>query len=146
MRKMLFLLAAAGQLFAGGFWLETGNPEASAEARALEAAVVVRAIGCHKPADALVSGVAIGFVNGERKTIPLKVVALREPAMFAVTRQWPSEGKWAIQLVGKYNGAVTSAVMIAGPDGVDRKNAKFFRGLPEEAEVNAMLRTELAQR
>ena len=139
MHKTLLMLAAAMPMFAGGFWLQTGNPEASAEARALKAAVVVQAVGCHEPAKARVEGVAVGIVNGIRKTVPLKVTRLSGPGMFAVTRQWPSEGKWAIQLVGKNAGMVTSAVLVATPEGVDRKNTKFYQGLPPEEEVTTML-------
>ena len=38
-------LAAAGQLMAGGFWLELGNPEASAEARKANAVVTDQSRG-----------------------------------------------------------------------------------------------------
>ena len=40
---MLALLALAGQLLAGGFFLQLGNPEAIPEARKLDAVLVVKA-------------------------------------------------------------------------------------------------------
>ena len=61
-------LAAAGQLMAGGFWLQLGNPEASAEARKANAVVTIKAVGCHDPASAKVTATAVGMVNGERRT------------------------------------------------------------------------------
>jgi len=42
--------ALAGQLFAGGFYLQAGKPEASPEARKLNAAVTIQAAGRHDPA------------------------------------------------------------------------------------------------
>ena len=44
------VLALAGQLWAGGFYLQLGNPEANPEARKLSAALLVKAVGCHDPA------------------------------------------------------------------------------------------------
>src|SRR5690242_18621685 len=54
MRKTLFIgmLALAGQLLAGGFFLQLGNPEANTEAKAANAAILVKAAGCHDPATA----------------------------------------------------------------------------------------------
>ena len=65
------VLALAGQLFAGGFWLQLGNPEASAEARKVNAVVTIKATGCHDPALAKVTATAIGMVDGQRRSIPL---------------------------------------------------------------------------
>lgn len=45
-------LLAAGQLLAGGFFPQLGNPEASPEARKRNAALVVKAAGGHDPAGA----------------------------------------------------------------------------------------------
>ena len=62
------VMATAGYLTAGGFWLQLGNPEASAEARKARAVVTIKAVGCHDPATAKVTATAIGMVNGERRT------------------------------------------------------------------------------
>jgi len=146
MRKSLSLLsgasaalALAAPLLAGGFWLQLGNPEASAEARSLKAVLTVRAVGCHEPEKATVSGTAVGIVKGQRRSMPLQLKALSEPGMFALTRQWPAEGRWVIQLVGENEGAVTSALVSAGPGGVDRKGAKFANRRPSAEEVEAVL-------
>jgi hypothetical protein len=145
MRKTIFTLtlsalACAGHLFAGGFWLELGNPEASAAARQANAVVTVRAIGCHDPAAAKVTATAIGVVNGERRTIPIRLTPLGEPGMFAITQQWPKEGKWVIQLVGKNDEQFTNTLVTAGPGGVDRLHAKADIHAFAQSDVEALLR------
>src|SRR5436190_23603901 len=96
MRKMLFvaMTALAGQLLAGGFWLTLGNPEANAEAKKANAVLVIQAAGCHDPASAEVTATATGVVNGKRQTIPLQLTKMKGAGQFALTQQWPKEGKW----------------------------------------------------
>src|SRR5690242_12753762 len=128
MRKILVLAGLAGQLFAGGFYLTLGNPEASSEARKAGAVLTIKASGCGEPAKAQLTATAIGVVNGKRQEIPVKVMPLSEPGMFALTQQWPKDGRWVIQVHGqeKINGtpASTYTLVSAGPQGIDRYNAK----------------------
>ena len=97
MRKTIvtLMLACAGQMFAGGFWLQLGNPEANPAAGKMGAVVVIKAVGCHDPAAAKVTATAIGVVNGERRSIPLELKPLGEPGAYALSQQWPKEGKWS---------------------------------------------------
>jgi hypothetical protein len=133
------MLACAGQLLAGGFYLQLGNPEANPEARKLNAAVVIKAAGCADPAAARITATAIGVVKGERRSIPLEVKALGTPGEFALTQQWPNEGKWVIQLEGKSGEMFTNTLIGAGPDGVDRQHAKFNMKAFQKSDVEAML-------
>jgi hypothetical protein len=89
------------------------------EAQKVNAVLTVKAVGCHDPASAAVTATAIELVNGERRSIPLKIDALSEPGTFAVGQQWPHEGRWVIQLAGRSDGAVTTTLDKAGPAGVD---------------------------
>jgi hypothetical protein len=139
MRNTLIGLALASQLFAGGFWLQLGNPEASAEARKAGAVVTVKAAGCHDPATAQVTAAAIGMVNGQRKTIALKVTPLSEAGMFALTQQWPKEGRWVIELAGRNGEQFTNTLVAAGPGGVDRVHAKAAMKPFGPGDVTAML-------
>ena len=145
MRKLVFAtLALAGQMFGGGFYLILGNPDASAEARKANAVLTMKAAGCHEPWKAQVTGIATGVVDGKRQQIPLKVIALSEPGMFAITQQWPKEGRWVIELQAKesINGqpAYTHALVPAGPHGVDRVNAKSNMKQFGPGDVEAMLK------
>ncbi len=133
------LLVLAGQLLAGGFWLQLGNPEASPEARKANAVVTIKAVGCHDPATAKVSATAIGVVDGKRQTIPLTVTRLPGTGMFALAQQWPKTGRWVIQLLGTNGEQFTNTLLIAGPDGVDRLHAKSDMKKFSSRDIEAML-------
>ena len=140
MRKTLVvLLALAGQVLAGGFFLQLGNPEASAEARKLGAVVTVKAAGCHDPATAKLTAMAIGVVNGQRRSVQLEVKGLSEPGMFAVLGQWPKEGKWVVELVATNGEQFTNTLVAAGPNGLDRLHAKESMHKFAAADVEALL-------
>jgi len=134
------LLALAGSLFAGGFYLQLGNPEASPEARKLNAVVTVKSAGCVEPSATRISATAIGDVNGERREIPLKLDPLSTPGMFAITQQWPKQGRWVIRLEATNGSPFTSSLLSAGPDGVDRYNDKSAHQQFSSADIEAMLR------
>ena len=142
MRKTIVtvMLACAGQMFAGGFWLQLGNPEANPAAGKMGAVVTIKAVGCHDPATAKVTAAAIGVVNGERRTIPLELKPLGEPGAYALAQQWPKEGKWVIQLVGRNGEQFTNTLIGAGPGGIDRLNAKLDMKAFASADVEAMLK------
>jgi hypothetical protein len=50
------------------------------------------------PSLASVSGSAEGLVNDARRTIALTFDATSRPGVFAVRRQWPSEGTWIVRV------------------------------------------------
>lgn len=133
------LLVLAGQLFAGGFYLQLGNPEASAEARKNNAVLTIKATGCHDPATAQLTATAVGIVDGQRRSIPLTVTKLSQPGMFALSQQWPKEGKWVIELVARNGEQFTNSLVTAGASGVDRLHAKANMKQFSDSDVEAML-------
>lgn len=141
LKSTFFIVAISAQLFAGGFSLQLGNPEASAEARALKAVLTVKSAGCLSADKTHISGTAVGTVDGQRRSIPLKILALSEPGMFAITQQWPKEGKWIIEIVGENSNVYTSTLVTAGPEGVDRLHAKnIYSRQPTPEEVESVLK------
>ena len=142
MKKTLvtLMLACAGQVFAGGFWLQVGNPDANPGAGKLGAVVTIKAVGCHDPATATVTATAIGVVNGERRSIPLELKPLGEPGFYALAQQWPKEGKWVIQLVGRNGEQFTNTLIGAGPEGIDRLHARLDMKAFAASDVEAMLK------
>ena len=132
-------LVLAGQLMAGGFYLQLGNPEANAEARKANAVLTIKATGCHDPATATLTATAVGMVNGKRQTIPLQVTKLSETGMFALSQQWPKDGKWVIELVARNGEQFTNTLVSAGPGGIDRLHAKWDMKAFPPAAVEAML-------
>ena len=141
MRKTMIvgLVMLAGQLLAGGFYLQLGNPDANEEARKANAVLVVKAAGCHDPAAAEVTATATGTVDGKPQTIALKLTKLHEAGAFALTQQWPKQGKWVIEIAGKNAGMFTNTLVAAGPGGVDRLHAKYDMKPFTKADVEAML-------
>ncbi len=133
------VLACAFPVFAGGFFLITGNPEASPKARSANAVLTIKAAGCGNPNDASVSATAIGMVNGHRQTIPLKLVRLDEPGTFAVAQQWPAEGRWVLQFVGTDHDRVTHTLVPAGPNGINRNASRQAMRAPAETDIAALL-------
>jgi hypothetical protein len=139
LKSMTVFLALSSQVWAGGFYLITGRPEANKDAQAMNAVLTVTATGCHNPEKATVTASAIGIVNGEKRTIALKLTALPQPGAYAVTRQWPADGRWVLQFVATDEGRVTSALIVSNPDGIRFAGAKLAPRAPSNAEVDALL-------
>lgn len=128
-------------LLAGGFYLELGSPSANKDPKAKGAVLVARLTGCHEPAKGTLEGTAEGFVNGKRETVQLKTIALSEPGMYAVARQWPAEGKWVVHLTATHptHKVPTSMLVRVNGDSFERKDAKFAMRALTPAEVQSML-------
>jgi hypothetical protein len=124
------ILALAAQLYAGGFYLQAGKPDTE-EARKANAVLTMKATGCNDPAKTTVTATAEGLVNGERRTIALKLTPLSEPGSYALTRQWPKEGRWVIHLSATSNIGVAEALAVEGPGGME---------VTHGSDVEAMLR------
>jgi hypothetical protein len=98
MRKLLIAAILAAPLFAGALTLQVDDPRSNPEAIAKNAVVAAHIMACRSPEKTTVTAVAEGFVNGQRQTIPLKVVNLSQPGAFAITRQWPRQGTWTVKM------------------------------------------------
>jgi hypothetical protein len=133
------LLAAAIPLLAGGLFVMLGNPDANPEARSHNAVLTLKLAGCHEPEKASLTASAISVVDGKRQSIPLQLIALSEPGMYAVTRQWPAQGRWVLQFVATDQGRITSTLVSAGPGGIDRQSAKMAMRQPAEEDIAALL-------
>jgi hypothetical protein len=136
LRWAVFL--AVAPLFAGGFCLQMETPEANSEAKAQNAALVVRATGCQDPATAQVSGVAIRMTDGRKQTSPLKLIALKDPGTFAVMRDWPADTSVTLEFVGHNAGLSTSMLVRTRGDSVEKASAKFYAHVPTPQEEMAM--------
>jgi len=68
--------------------------------------------GCH-PGPLTLSSTAVGLVDGARRSISLEVVETANPGVYAVRRQWPTEGVWVLRfVVAEGGGHVTALVGI----------------------------------
>lgn len=141
--KPLFALSTlAIPLFAGALLLEVGNPSANPEALRNHAVLVARITACHSPEKTTVSATAEGIVNGVRQSIPLKVISLSTAGTFAVTRQWPEQGTWAVKMVAtnpEYKDYATSVVVPLRNDSAQLSAAKHYFHAASDAEVSLAL-------
>jgi hypothetical protein len=138
--SLLTLLVAP--LFAGALLLEVGNPSANPEALAKHAVLVARITACHSPEKTTITATAEGIVNGERKSIPLRVISLSTAGTFAVTREWPEQGIWAVKMVANnpdYKDYATSVVVPITKDAVQLSAVKHYSHVATDAEVAASL-------
>ncbi len=124
MQRTALILALATPLFAGGFFIEFGNPEANSDPNAKGALTLVRATGCHDPAKAAFVATAEGKVDGQRKSIPLEMAKLATPGLYAIKGSLPTEGKWVIAVAANWNGNFAgSAILPLTSKGVERYSA-----------------------
>jgi hypothetical protein len=141
--KPLFALSIlAAPLFAGALLLEIGNPAANREALAKQAVLVARITACHSPEKTTVTATAEGLVNGVRSSIPLKVIALSTAGTFAVAREWPEQGTWAVKMTATnpdYKDYATSVVIPIQKNLVQLSTVKHYSHAATSAEVSAAL-------
>jgi hypothetical protein len=146
LRSILALTAGTAlAAYAGGFWISIQNPSTLKDAAAKNAVVLVRADGCHNPAEANITATAEGLVNGVRRSIPLKLEPVSQPATFAITRQWPAEGVWVLNLTGTYLGRDAGALVRITPGKFEKESARLFQRKVTAAEIDAALRSAQAQ-
>jgi hypothetical protein len=142
LKPLLALSVLAVPLFAGALLLEVANPASNPEAMKNHAILVARITACHSPAETTVVATAEGVVNGMRKSIPLKVIALSTAGTFAVVREWPQQGAWAIKVVAtnpQYRNYATSVLVPIRNDSVQLSDAKHYFHAPTDAEVSLAL-------
>lgn len=124
------LLALAPAVLAGGFQLSVEAPNPSSGAYPKDAALIVRTFGCHTPADANITATAEGLVDGKRQSVKLDL----EPnatGVYAIKKQWPSQGAWVVNISGAYNGMTSSLLVELGPNGSVRPETRVGEGHPK---------------
>jgi hypothetical protein len=154
MKYTLILLTLSASAFAADFALAIGNPSAASvpwsedppgapyQARKVkDAAFAVRAENCADPAKARITGTAEGLVNGARQSVALKLIAGSAAGAYLVSREWPPQGVWIVNLSGVCAGAKAGALVPIGPTGYMRESSKFFARPATEAEIEASLKS-----
>jgi hypothetical protein len=129
-------------LLAGGLRVEVGNPAAHPEAKAQGAALVARITACQSPEKTSLTATAEGMVNGKRQTIALRAIPLSTPGTFAITREWPAEGNWAVKLVATnpdYKNYAAGVLVRMEANGFEWGGVQHFYHAPTPAEVEAAL-------
>jgi hypothetical protein len=144
-KTVCFALAlAVSPAWAADFSLTIGNPVAVALPDGVvkkDVGMAVRAEGCADPAQVQITGVAEGSVNGARRSVPVRIVPGATAGAFAVSRDWPQQGSWVVNLTGHCGNSIAAAVVPFGPNGFLRESAKFFPRAATAGEVEGVLKT-----
>jgi hypothetical protein len=120
-------LLALGVLFAATAFVKSGPPWISIEypanpydAASRGAFLLVHAFHHGTPVNFPVSGTAEGLVSGARRSVSLEFKSTSRPGVYALQKQWPTEGTWTLVLgvtqgEGDYN--TVRAVVELAADG-----------------------------
>ena len=153
------LLAASLPAWAGGSPSFTFKaPDVSGTRTASSSVLEVHAFSCHVPTDATVKAYAEGKVNGERRTIPLKLESTGKKGVYNLSRQWPAEGAWALVFSIDHGGQTTALVKLddrgepvfdpgTGTEG-GQVRASTFREIPGAAtskDIDALLMAKVSK-
>src|SRR5262245_28499984 len=96
-------LLALGSLIAvtaftklGPPWISIEYPANPYDSASRGAFLLVHAFHHGTPVSFPVSGTAEGLVNGARRTVSLEFKSTSRPGVYALNKQWPSEGVWTL--------------------------------------------------
>ena len=154
MKYTLILITLSVSAFAADFTLAIGSPAAASVPwsedppgapyqvrKVKDAAFAVRTENCADPEKARVTGTAEGLVNGARRSVTLKLIPGSAAGAYLISREWPVQGVWVVNLSGVCAGAKAGALVPIGPSGYMRESSKFFPRSTTEAEVEASLKS-----
>lgn len=108
-------IAAAAPAPLGPPWISIEYPPSPYDATTREAFLLVHTFHHGTPIVAPVTGKAEGIVSGERRSVPLKFAGTSRTGVYALNKQWPSEGTWVLFITGNQgpNDDVTAVVELA---------------------------------
>jgi len=137
-------LLAATPAVAGLPWISIELP-ANPFSDSRGAFLVVRTYHHGTPVQLVMRGTAEGLVDGARRSVPLGFTAMSQTGAFAVSRSWPSEGVWVLDIQSFDGRFAISAVVGIGASGeVSLVRVPLARtGSPRtvsRGEIDAMLR------
>jgi hypothetical protein len=113
---VVVLVISAGVAMAGDFWVGVESAHSLRPGMSGQTVLVVRPSGCHEPQDATITATAEGIVNGQRRSLPLKLVAISQ-GVYEIAREWPAQGAWVVAVNAEYRGLPRAAIIRLGPGG-----------------------------
>jgi hypothetical protein len=113
---LLVSVLASAALAGGPPWISVEMPGDPTNPASRGAVMLVHAYSCGGPTPKAVTGTAEGIVKGERKTIALTLESTGATGVYAVKKQWPSEGTWVLAFSMSIGGEVSTLVTL-GPNG-----------------------------
>jgi hypothetical protein len=134
------VLAIASPASAGGFQISVETPTQSNDPQLKEVVLIARTYGCLQPADAKLTATAEGLVGANRRSVPLELRSIGS-GVYAIKKQWPSDGKWVLALTGAYNGMISSVLVELGPNGGVLSGTRLKPGYPDGVHAKGVRRT-----
>ena len=115
------LVAAPPALVAGPPWISIEYPVNPFDRTTRNAHLLVHAYYHGTPVGYPVTGTAEGIVGGERRTVTLRFETTSRAGVYALRKQWPSEGAWTLVISviqGEHDrGGVAQALVELAPNG-----------------------------
>lgn len=112
-------LAAVAAFIVGPPWISIEYPANPHDRSTTGAMLYVHVFHHAQPIAYPLEGTAEGIVNGERRSIKLKFTQTARPAVYGLSRQWPTEGVWTLVIrtsTGDHTSEATAVVEL-GADG-----------------------------
>lgn len=138
-RLISLTLFASSIASAQSLSLTIGNSVAGQNFAMKSAPFVFRINGCADLSKAQVTATAEGSVSGERRSIPLHLVAGQPPGIYAVSQQWGAEGKWVIGITASCAAETAGALVPVNGSSFVREGIQMFSRGPSKAEVESAL-------
>ena len=116
----LFAATLAAPAFAGPPWISIEYPVNPHDQSMRGAMLLVHVFHHAQPTAYPIEGTAEGLVNGERRSIKLTFTETARPAVYGLSRQWPTEGVWTLVIKmsrGDHGTDGAAAVVELGPNG-----------------------------
>jgi hypothetical protein len=113
-------LALAAALTVGPPWISIEYPGNPHDRSTMGTLLYVHVFHHAQPIAYPIEGTAEGVVNGERRSIKLKFTDTARPAVYGLSRQWPTEGVWTLVIKMRrddHGEDGATAVVELGPDG-----------------------------
>ena len=112
-------LALVAAIAVGPPWISIEYPANPHDRANTGAMLYVHVFHHAQPIAYPLAGTAEGIVNGERRSIKLKFTETARPAVYGLSRQWPTDGVWTLVIKTRTgdNGSEATAVVELGADG-----------------------------
>jgi hypothetical protein len=133
-----FLFVSA--LTAADFSIQFASPVAAQSYRMKQSAFVFRTLGCLEEAKLDVSATAEGLVNGQRRSMALKVAPAPTPAVYGIFREWPNEGLWVVNITARCGAQSAGAIVTTNDKGFVRETSKTLDHAASRDEIETTLK------
>ena len=108
---------AGAALRLGPPWISIEYPPSPHDRTTRDAYLLVHAFHHSTPTGFPVEGTAEGLVDGARRSVKLEFASTSRTGVYALRRQWPADGRWALVVRVLQGSAAATALVRIGPDG-----------------------------